>query len=65
MSSWKDTVKTYGELRTHCINAGLKEPSDYELKTAQAEITWNIAKQEGFEIGLEQGKAEGMRKVVG
>lgn len=38
--------------------------TDYQLCLAQAEITWDITKQAGFEIGIEQGIAEGRREVV-
>lgn len=34
------------------------------LLQAQHNKTYPIAKQEGFEIGIEQGKAEGKREVV-
>lgn len=39
---------------------------DYELlkREAQAEITWPIASEHGFKVGIEQGKKEGRREVV-
>lgn len=35
-----------------------------DIAKAQAEISFERGKDVGFEIGLEQGRAEGIRKVV-
>ena len=58
----KDTVMSREQLDIFWLNP--EECDDESVAEAQAEITWDIASTYGFEIGIEQGKAEGRREVV-
>jgi len=53
----KDTVKTYGELRTICLNEGILDPDEYDMKRAQAEISFRAGIREGVRRSYEDMKA--------
>ena len=53
----KDTVRTYDELKAWCYDKwGVSSPTELDIRHAQAEIS--------LEIGIEQGKAEGIRLFI-
>ncbi len=45
----KDTVKAYGELKTHLADIGIYEPLEQDLRMAQAEISFKAGIKEVVE----------------
>ena len=48
----KDTVKTYGELKTYCVDKGIYKPEEIDLRIVQAEISFKV----GYEQALKDYK---------
>ena len=65
----EDTAKTYGELMHYCIDKGIKEPVDYDLNLAQAEISFKAGYQQAlqeheWDDNYYLGKTAGIKEVV-